>query len=307
MNWYRELEPIVRAQVPLAASTTYRVGGPAQFFAEPPDEETLCKVLRRSSQDAIPVLILGHGTNLLVADRGVPGLVLRLPVGSFSSRSLDDVVVKVGARHSLPGLVKWSVDEGLSGLEFLAGVPGTVGAALRMNAGGKYGEIGERVSSVWGVTRTGEPFHYSAAECGFRYRDSGLGNLIVTGCTLNLDAGDQAAARARIREILQEKSASQPLSSRSAGCVFKNPKQEGVPSAGKLIDDAGLKGERIGGAQVSTRHANFLVCDRMARAGDLVSLIRRIRRRVLDEFDVPLDLEIAAWGFGEQELLPQSA
>lgn len=303
MTWYRGLESFVRPGVSLAPLTSYRVGGPAEYFAEPPGEEALGMVLRRAHEEAIPVNLLGHGTNLLVGDRGVKGLVLRLPKQGFAELREDGTRLHVGAGHSLPGLVKWSVARNRGGLACLVGVPGTVGAALRMNAGGKYGEIGARVRGVWGFAMDGTRFAYDRAHCGFQYRDSGLKGRIVTRCELEIeDDRDPCAERLDARQVLEEKRATQPLAARSAGCVFKNPKRPGVAPAGKLIDDLGLKGRRIGGAEVSTRHANFLVTHPGATAADLAALIRLIRTRVLRERGVWLDLEIAAWGLSDEEL-----
>src|SRR5208283_1448631 len=141
--------------------------------------------------------------------------------------------------------------QSLQGLEGLQGIPGTVGAALRMNAGGKYGEISKSVRRVYGLERDGSPFDLTPAECGFAYRSSNLGNRLVIGCELDLTPGDPAAGRRRMAQILREKCRTQPVQARSAGCVFKNPRRPGVPSAGRLIDEAGLKGCQVGGASVS--------------------------------------------------------
>src|SRR5262249_34103375 len=219
MSWFRGFESIVRQKVPLASMTTYRIGGPAEFFAEPNDPMLLGQLLTRATQERIDVHFLGHGTNLLIADEGVGGLVVRLP-RNFGYLYRKGTRVRVGAGHSLPGLVKWTASQGLSGLECLQGVPGTVGAALRMNAGGKYGEICSRVRRVFGFERNGTAFDLSAAECKFSYRDSGLAGRIVAGCELDLEEGDPMESRDVMDQILREKCATQPLKARSAGCVF---------------------------------------------------------------------------------------
>jgi UDP-N-acetylmuramate dehydrogenase len=297
----------VREQVALAPMTTYRVGGPAEFFAQPPDAESLGALQGRAASESVSVRLLGHGTNLLVADEGVSGLVLRLPKNGFGFRRRNETKLEVGAGHSLPGLVKWSVVNGLSGLECLQGVPGTVGAALRMNAGGKYGEICSSVRRVRGFERDGTPFDFSKDECGFVYRGSGLSGRIVMDCELELRDGNPAEGAQKMAQILHEKCSSQPVSARSAGCVFKNPKRPGVPPAGRIIDELGLKGMRVGGAIVSDLHANFLVCEGAARATDLAQLIRAIRRRVLHERGIELELEVEVWGMEPHELLPNAA
>jgi len=302
MVWYQDLEAFVRERVPLAPLTNYRVGGPAEYFAEPPDEDALTCVLRRAAEHDMPVRMLGHGTNLLVSDAGVRGLVVRLPKSGFAQLRRDGATVYVGAGHSLPGLVKWSVGAGLGGLECLVGVPGTVGAALRMNAGGKYGEIGTRISNVAGCSFDGRAFEVRGSDCGFGYRDSDLKHGMVTRCEMKLEDSAPEHGAQELRRILEEKRATQPLSDRSAGCVFKNPKRPGVPPAGRLIDEQGFKGVRLGRACVSAVHANFLVCEAGATAADLARLIRCIRTRVLRENGVLLELEIEAWGFEKNEL-----
>lgn len=300
MNWYRGFENFVSEREPLAPLTTYRVGGPAEFFAEPPDADALGALLRRARAERIDVRLLGHGTNLLVSDEGVSGLVIRLPKSGFAKIERDtdnEFLLRVGAGHSLPGLVKWSVGNGLAGLECLQGVPGTVGAALRMNAGGKHGDFSASVRRVNGFESDGTPFNFDARDCGFVYRNSNLGGRIVMDCEIELQPGDSAVSNQKLKDILAEKCASQPVSARSAGCVFKNPKLPGVPPAGMLIDQLGLKGHRIGGASVSTLHANFLICANGATAADLVQLIRTIRTRAHLERGINLDLEVETWGF----------
>jgi UDP-N-acetylmuramate dehydrogenase len=304
MNWYRGFERTVRENAPLAHRNTYRVGGPAQFFAEPTDPLLLGQLLSRAFTSGVRTRFMGHGTNLLVADAGVRGLVVKLPKPAFGYLYRRGTRVRVGAAHSLPALVKWSAANGLSGLECLQGVPGTVGAALRMNAGGKYGEICSRVRRVMGFERDGGAFDLSAAECGFIYRDSKLHGRIIVGCELDLSEGDPVESQQRIAQIMGEKCASQPLQSRSAGCVFKNPGLPGIPPAGKMIDDLGLKGFRVGGASVSTLHANFLVCTGAAAAADLAKLILMIRERVFQKHGIQLETEVEVWGMDQEELIP---
>jgi len=304
MNWYQGFEKFVTENEPLARKTTYRVGGPAEFFAQPTDAMALGELMRRAQEENIPSRFLGHGTNLLVADSGVRGLVIKLPKFGFGFLRRDGRKLHVGAGYSLPGLVKWSVAHGLRGLECLQGVPGTVGAALRMNAGGKYGEIGSRVRRVRGFERDGLPFDFNRAGCGFKYRNSELSGRIVTDCELELEEGDSSTGEEMMMRILEEKCATQPVDARSAGCVFKNPLINGVPPAGKLIDEIGMKGRRVGGASVSELHANFLVCEGRASARDLVQLIRTIRGEVLEQRGVMLELEVEVWGLDHEELLP---
>ena len=304
MSWYRGFENLVRERVPLACLTNYRVGGPAEFFAEPRDISALGHLLARAWNEKIPVRLLGRGTNLLVSDSGVAGLVLKLNKSGFGFLRRDGFEIHVGAGHSLPALVKWSVAQGLGGLECLNGVPGTVGAALRMNAGGTDGEICTRVRRVRGFERDGTPFVFSHDDCGFVYRNSGLSGRIVTDCDLELIEADPVRSKKQMDDILQKKCATQPVYARSAGCVFKNPRIQGVPPAGRLIDEVGLKGFHVNGASVSTLHANFLICEQDATAGDLAQLIRIIRERVFNERGVKLEMEVEAWGMQPDELMP---
>lgn len=304
MSWYQGCEDFVRQQAPLAGLTSYRLGGPAEFYATPPDDEALGRLLKCAAGVGQPVRVLGWGTNVLVADAGVKGLVVHLPKGGFKALSQSGRRVRAGGGLSLAALVNWSVGQGLHGLECLHGIPGSVGAALRMNSGGKHGGIGPRVRRVAGFELDGTPFDFDAAQCGFTYRGSKLGGRIVTGCELELSAGDRAIGRMLLAEILSEKAASQPLAARSAGCVFKNPQQGGLPPAGKLLDGLGLKGLSVGGASVSTLHANFVVCDGQATARDVADLIRLVRQRVYEAHGVLLELEIEVWGMAAEELLP---
>ena len=304
VKWYAGLEHVVRENVSLSAMTSYKTGGRAEYFAEPNSEAELGTVLTRAADNFLPVKILGSGSNLLVADRGVKGLIVRLPRTGFAKVVRDGHKLSAGAGHSLPALVNYTVNRGMAGMECLVGVPGTVGAALRMNAGGKYGEIGSRVRSVSGFTLDGTPFQWDHDHCNFKYRDSGLKDRVVTRCEMELEETGPGYGTEMTKQIISEKSKTQPLSARSAGCVFKNPRKIGVASAGKLIDEAGLKGTSIGGAIISTRHANFLVTGEGANSSDLAALIRMVRDRVWKREGVLLELEIAVWGFQSGELLP---
>lgn len=307
MSIFEGLQHCVEERVSLAPHTSYRLGGPAEYLATPGTGTDLSAVLARAHGCEVPVHVLGHGTNLLVGDEGVSGLVVRLPKDGFAGLDFDPdtMLLRVGAGQSLPGAVNWSLARGWSGLEFLAGVPGTVGAALRMNAGGKYGQIGARVAAVEGVLLDGTAFRAKGEDCGFVYRDSQLRDRLVTQCELRLQSDELDAARGLYKQILTEKKASQPLSARSAGCVFKNPKVPGIPPAGKLIEELGFKGRRVGGAGVSPRHANFLVCEDGARSADVIELIRQIRARAWSECGVRMELEIAVWGVPAEALWPE--
>jgi UDP-N-acetylmuramate dehydrogenase len=297
--------------------TGYGVGGAAEFYAEPPDEAALSELLRSTYAAGTPVRVLGEGWNLLVADGGVEGLVIRLPKPTFAAFSRETAEVRVGAAHPLPSFIAKTLKGGWGGLEGLAGIPGTVGGAAKMNAGGKYGYFGDFARFLRGYRFDGTPFLLRGNDCRFEYRRGGFGEGIVAECGLTLtpfaNEGARARAHERLREIRSTKKAAQPLSARSAGCVFKNPggqsgngPADGPPPAGKLLDELGAKGlfcgRPEGGARVSQLHANFIVCEGAAKAGDVADLIRELRHRVKKERGLDLRLEIETWGFRPAEL-----
>ncbi|MBI2900746.1 MAG: UDP-N-acetylmuramate dehydrogenase [Planctomycetes bacterium] len=270
----------LRRNVPLGPLTTMKVGGPAAFFAEP---RTLDELAAATSL-GVPIRVLGAGADLLVNDGGVPDLVVRL-TRMHARRGL---YVEAGA--NLPNLVKETVAEGLGGLECLAGVPATVGGAVAMNAGGRHGEIGDAVRFV-DVLEDGRIRRLSHDEVGFRYRGTALADRIVVG--VEFDLRPDPAARARYEEILAAKKATQPLGCSNSGCMFRNP--PGL-SAGRLIDEAGLKGAGVGGARVSRKHANFFVNDGIATASDVFRLIDLVRDQVRRRTGIELELEVVVWG-----------
>ena len=278
--------------LPLAGLTTMRVGGPATV-ATLHDRADLAEVLDR------PHRWLGRGANLLVADAGVPELVVRLgaPFAGIAAEDLGGRVrLTVGAATDLAELIGFCTRGGLAGPEGLAGVPATVGGALRMNAGTAHCWILDFTSRVE-VLLAGErtPRWLDRAELPAAYRTCGLppGTLFL-GCELELGRGDPEALRARAAQLKKAKAASQPLALPSAGCVFKNPAPD-MP-AGRLIDQLGLKGARIGGASVSPIHANFIVNDaRSAAADDVADLVRWIRRTAWDERGIVLQMEVETW------------
>lgn len=280
VRFLRERRVPARFDEPLSRHTTFRVGGPADVLVEPRDEEDLAGVLRAAAGEGVPLRILGGGANLLVRDEGVRGAVVRL--SSLDRRRGS----RVQAGRSLSRLIRETLREGLGGLETLAGIPGTLGGAVRMNAGGRHGTVGDAVRAVEILTPAGEPRRLSRQDVGFRYRGTALdGNVVVAA---DLDLRPDPEAPARFASILEEKKRTQPLDRPSAGCIFKNPPGQ---AAGKLIEECGLKGARAGGARVSPRHANFIVNEGEATASDILRLIDLIRDRV----PVPLELEVQVW------------
>jgi len=293
MNWWSGFEQICQPDAPLVEHTWYGLGGPARWLFTPRDEDELAALLARCGQCQIPWRILGRGANVLVRDAGVDAAVIKLTHVYWERTQIDPPTVTARAGADLPRLVRTTIDRGLVGLERLAGIPGTIGGATRMNAGGKYGYLGDFLRRVRIVQPDGQRRLYARDELALGYRTSNLNGGVVSEVTLELAAGDRDAAMQRFRAIWTEKYATQPpVSARSAGCIFKNPPGH---AAGKLIDEAGLKGTRCGGAEISTRHANFIIAHPGATAGDVLTLIDLARKRVRDQTGVELELEIEIW------------
>lgn len=285
-----------------AVPTWFGVGGRADRFASPLDEEQVRDCVLAFAGHTVRVL--GDGANLLVDDGGVDGLVLDLSaLNEFETASDDggegEVVLRVGAGRSLQRVVVDTVREGLSGLEHLGGIPASVGGAVVMNAGGSFGDISGAVRSVRALTTTGTQLRIPGEEISFGYRSSGLEHLILTGVEFGLERvgeGERAGLRQRLKDVMSYKKETQPLSARSAGCCFKNP-GPGV-SAGALIDRAGCKGLRVGGAEVSSRHANFVVTHDGCTARQILDLMDEVQARVRQSSGIELEREIRVWSRG---------
>lgn len=286
-----DLAAILKRDEPLSRHTSFGIGGPARLFYEPHSEEQAVEVVRACRRDDEPLFVLGGGTNLLVRDEGIDGAVVSLR--KMHGIRFEGRRARVDAGASFPRLVTEGVTRGCGGVDALVGIPGTVGGALVMNAGGKYGELCQFVERVRVVDRHGVARTLTREEAGFGYRTSRLGEYVILGADLAFAEGDREAARARLREIIVEKSRTQPLAAKSAGCVFKNPTPR--VAAGRLIDEAGFKGKILGGALVSPVHANFLVNRRGARASDILGLIREIKAGVRERNGVELELELKVW------------
>lgn len=285
--------------------TWFGVGGGADQLATPRDQAELLACVRSDPG----LRVLGAGANLLVDDDGVGELVVSLASPAFQGTQWGADVVRVGAGVDLPKLIVDAVRRGRAGIEGLGGIPATIGGALVMNAGGAFGQIADCVLRVHGVSRDGREITLERAAIPFGYRHSGLADLILVGAELSLPPADPAALRDKLKEVMAYKKNSQPMAENSAGCCFKNPTLDqtirdaqgdiGEPgkrvSAGMLIDRAGLKGLRVGGASVSPRHANFLVTDAGAKSRDVIGLIAEITRRVHDTFGVRLQPEVVIW------------
>lgn len=292
MNSLDAFSDITRPDEPLAPYTWMKIGGPAQFLVEPRSVDELVAVVRQCHAGQIPVRLLGGGSNVLVRDEGVSGVVLRLTGDPFAEISTDGRTIRAGAGALLSTLISHSVKAGLAGLEVLAGIPGTVGGALHGNAGGRSGDIGPLVKSVTVLTAKGERFVRTEEELTFAYRQSSINELAILDGTFELQEDDPDEITRRMRKIWIMKKATQPLSFQSAGCIFKNPRGQ---SAGALIEQAGLKGTRVGEAEISDRHANFIVTRPGATSADVLRLIDLARSKVSEQFGVDLELEIEIW------------
>jgi UDP-N-acetylmuramate dehydrogenase len=292
MSSLDDFREITRTDEPLAPYTWLKIGGPAQYFMEPRTVEELVAVVSACHAEQIPVRLLGSGSNLLIRDEGVSGVVIRLTGDEFSFIEVEGTTVCSGAAALLSQLVSSSVREGLSGLETLAGIPGTVGGALHGNSGGSSGDIGQFVHSVTVLTAKGEQFTRTDDELTFGYRLSSINELAVLSAVFHVQQDDPDEIVRRMRKQWIIKKATQPLTFQSAGCIFKNPR--GL-SAGALIEQSGLKATRRGAAEISDRHTNFIVTHEGATFEDVFSLIDLTRTKVAEQFGADLELEIEIW------------
>jgi UDP-N-acetylmuramate dehydrogenase len=293
-----------RSGVPLAPFTTFRVGGPADWFLETFSADEFLAALRLACAAGVPVTVLGGGSNVLIADAGIRGLVLRPRGGSIED--LGEGVVRADAPIPLTGLVRWTINRGYAGLERWAGTPGTIGGAVFGNA--HYGGqgIGRLLRSVRLATAEGSTGEVAQTDMELAYDSSRLvrtGELLLSATFLLRAGADSGMLRTAARESIARRKSTQPLGAPSAGCVFQNPDPardrvpSGVPpSAGALVDRAGLKGARVGSARVSSIHANFIVNDGGATASDVRALMTLCRRTVAERFGVELREEIRCLG-----------
>ena len=306
MDWKDALSEIVtqpgsrlRLGEPLAKHTHFGIGGEATAYIEISTVSELAALARFHEQWDVPVAIIGRGSNLLVSDTGFKGISVRL-VGELAKLEVDGKVVSVGAGLSLPALSKTMSRSGLSGVEFALGIPGSVGGALIMNAGAWGSSFGDVVTDVTVMTDSGELVNLTHAEAAFEYRHSGLETYFcVTGATLALDPGDVDEITERMQTFYKQKVATQPFAEENAGCMFKNPPGD---SAGRLIDISGLKGYRIGGAEVSTVHGNFILNLDNATAEDVLKLVAYIQQQVREKTGIALQTEVKRLGFDEIHL-----
>ncbi len=291
-NIFDGLGQIVEKNYPLSEMTWFGLGGNAEYFIRPKTAEQLAEAARLCSENNLPLRVLGFGSNLLIRDEGVKGVVIKLEQEEFCKIEHKDNLLIAGAGADLGKLVLDCVRKGRGGLEALAGIPGSIGGAVRMNAGGNFGDIGSVVESVMLMDSQGQIFEKSKPELQFDYRHSNITTKIILAAKLKLSEADPQQLLRSVKEVWIYKKNTQPLNMKSAGCVFKNPR--GM-SAGAMIDRCGLKGTKIGGAMVSEKHANFIVAEKGCKSSDVISLIDLIKKKVKDRFDVALELEIEIW------------
>ncbi|HYB93979.1 MAG TPA: UDP-N-acetylmuramate dehydrogenase [Vicinamibacterales bacterium] len=294
----------LRRNVPLAPYTTFKVGGPAELLVETVNGDEIVTAAKLARAAGVNVTMLGGGSNVLVADAGIRGLVIRPRGGEVTP--VGDRLVRVDAAVTINGLVRWTINRGYAGVEAWAGTPGTVGGAIYGNAHWKQTNIAELVDSVRLLRPDGTLLQAPADRMEFDYDYSRLkrtGEIVLWAAFKVTPGHDPAALRAVARESLAFRKQTQPLESPSAGCIFMNPDRvrdripEGIPpSAGALVDRAGLKGVALGGARVSPTHANFIITDGTASAADIRALVERCRRAVKEQFGVVLRNEIICLG-----------
>ena len=292
MSIFSGLEEIVETNYSLAKRTWYGLGGAADYFVRPKTVEQLREVVQRCNENEVPVYVMGFASNLLISDDGVRGAVIKLEDDQFSQIKFEGEELTAWAGAELSKLVLTCVEKGLTGLEALTGIPGSVGGAVKMNAGGNFGDIGTAIEKVTLMDNEGDVFEKSKPELIFDYRGTNITAKFILNAGMGLSGADPEQIMRIVKEVWVHKKNNQPLNTKNSGCIFRNPR--GV-SAGAMIDRAGLKGTQSGGAVVSEKHANFIIAQKGCKSRDVMDLIEIIRKRVKEEFDIDLELEIEIW------------
>jgi UDP-N-acetylmuramate dehydrogenase len=287
-----DFSDILRRDEPLSQHTWLKLGGPAQYFVSPRTEAELLDVIRTCRSQQLPVHILGSGSNLLVREAGVQGVVVKVVEPLLGEVTVAGTSLTAGGGTLLSHVVAEAVRAGLGGIEYLVGIPGTIAGAVVGNSGGRTGDIGQLISSVKVLTQGNEIAVRRGDELSFSYRRSSIQDLLVLSATLELTRDDSEELTRRMRKNWIMKRSTQPLADQSAGCIFRNPR--GL-SAGALIEQCGLKGLSVGKARISERHANFIVTEAGATSKEVEQLISRIQKAVAEKFAVELELEIKVW------------
>ncbi len=290
----------VTENAPLAPFSTFRIGGAAKIFVEPVSVDDVIAIQAYITEHHIPFLILGNGSNVLIADEGWDGVVMNLEKG-FATLKYEDGVVTTGAGVKMAIFVDFCIKNHRKGVEMLSGIPATMGGAIWMNAGCYGGETSDHLRDVE-LVRSGKHMRLPKAECDFRYRHTGFTKEdIILGASFTMAEGDPDELRAIKLKHIKHRNEVQPVNLPNCGSVFKNPKPH---YSAELIESQGLKGMRIGGAQISTKHANFITNDQGASANDVVALINLERKKVYDATGIELEPEVQLVGFKENPILP---
>lgn len=289
---FADLGELVKPREPLAPLTSLNVGGPAEAMITPQTIEQLCTIVKRCHDLKIPLRLLGAGSNVLISDDGLPGVVLRLSEPAFTAITCTGKRVKAGGGASLSALINAAAQHGLAGLETLIGTPGTVGGAVRMNTGDRSLEIGQYVHSAQVIDAQGHIQTRDKDEVRFGYRTSSLDEPVIISAEFELEQDSADAIVKRLRKAWIQRKANEPYTFQRQGRIFRNPK--GLRAA-SLIEQAGLVGTKVGGAEVSDRHANYIVAQPGTSARDVLRLIDLVSTRVQERFQVELELEISVW------------
>lgn len=279
---------------PLARFTTFRIGGEADYLVEPADADDALNIVRYCNGKSMPYYVMGNGSNVLISDEGIKGVVINLE-GGFNYLRNEDGIIVAGAGVKLAKFVDFSIQNNYAGVEMIAGIPATIGGALIMNAGCYGGETSTYVTEVT-VIRNEQILSLGKEECGFVYRNSNLKDTIILQAKFRLPAGDKTELLKLRKEFMLRRNESQPVEIPNAGCIFKNPKGA---HAAILIEECGLKGAIVGGAMVSPRHANFIVNNNNATANDVIELVKKIKKTVKEKKGIELSLEVKLVGFEE--------
>lgn len=293
-----EIQKIFKGRIilnePLAKYTTFRIGGDADYFVEPTDVDDVINIIEYANSHSVPYYVMGNGSNILISDDGIRGIVINLETG-FNYLKNENEIIVAGAGVKIARFVDYCIQNNYSGVEMLAGIPATVGGALVMNAGAYGGEIADYVTEVK-VIKSGKLKTLKKEDCGFKYRNSDLKNSVVLEASFKLETGDKEKISQKRKELIIHRNETQPVEIPNAGCVFKNP---GVKKAAILIEQCGLKGTKFGGAMVSHKHANFIVNFDNASANDVIELVKLVKRSVFEKTGIILEMEVKLVGFTE--------
>lgn len=292
MNLIADFEHIVRENEPLAAYTRLKLGGVAEYFAEPTTVEELTGLVKRFSENELPIRLIGGGTNLLIRGEGVPGLVIQLAAPAFCTIDISGKTMTVGGGTQISHFVASAVREGLAGPEQLVGIPGTIGGALHNNTGAHGIDIGTWVQSADVLTRAGQQITREKDAMSFSYRQSSLTELVILKARFEFESEDAATLTRQMQKLWIVRRASQPMADENATYIFKD---HGGDSAAELIDRAGLKGTRVGKVEISDQNSNFFVAQPGATTDDVIRLIELVRTQVAERLEVQLENAIQIW------------